>query len=147
MESRHMPQRIAVVAEGDANTPDCWSGSGQRFVSALRAAGAQVDVYDAELRSWPKALVAALSFHPSRWRQRYGNGAVPYTVRSARIRRALRGSGRVYDAIVQIGATFVIDEKTRRGAPYVVYCDSNLAHARKAGPYAAASRLSAGEVA
>src|SRR5689334_12749122 len=144
-----MPLRIAVVAEGDANTPDCWSGSGQRFVGALRAAGAHVDVYDAELHSWPKAVVAALTYHPtrSRWRQRYGNGALPYAVRSARVRRALRASATVYDAIIQIGATFVVDEKARRGAPYIIYCDSNLAHARKAGPFAAASRLSSDEVA
>jgi alpha-maltose-1-phosphate synthase len=143
-----MSLRLAVVAEGDANSADCWSGSGQRFVASLREAGVHVDVYDAELRSWAKRVVAAVTYHPtrSRWRQRYGLGAVPHAVRSAQVSRALRRSAIAYDAIIQIGATFLIDPEVRRGAHYIVYCDSNLAHARKAGAYAAAGKLTPQEV-
>lgn len=143
-----MSLRVAFVAEGDANTPDCWSGSGRSFVQALRATGTQVDIFNAELTSWRRALAAALTYHPSRarWRQRYGLSAVPFRARSARVARALLDAGISYDAVVQVGATFAIDTVARRGAPYVLYCDSNLAYARRGAPFSAASRLAPGEL-
>ena len=75
-----MRPHIAFVAEGDSNTADCWSGSGRKFVEALRDAGARVDIYDAELKSWSRAAAAALTYHPTRkrWQQRYGLGWVPF---------------------------------------------------------------------
>lgn len=139
---------LAVVAEGDANTSDCWSGSGRSFVEALRAAGARVDVYDAELKSWRRAAAAALTYHParSRWRQRYGLGTVPFVARSARVNAALAGASQTYDAIIQIGATFSISKAARRGAPYILYCDSNIAYSSRGAPYSAASKLSEEEL-
>ena len=136
--------RLAVVAEGDANTPNCWSGSGRSFVEALRAAGAHVDVYDAELKSWRRAAAAALTYHPtrSRWQQRYGLGTVPFLARSARVNTALAQASQRYDAIIQIGATFAINRTARRGAAYIVYCDSNVAYSSRGAPYSAASKLS-----
>jgi starch synthase len=143
-----MSTTIAFVAEGDANTADCWSGSGRGFVEALRGTGATVDVFDAELRSWPRAVTAALSYHPSRarWRQRYGLGSLPFRVRSGRVDHLLGAARHRYDAVVQVGATFVVGTKARRGAPYILYCDSNLAYARRGAPYSAASRLGAREL-
>jgi starch synthase len=138
---------VAVVAEGDANTADCWSGSGRSFVEALRAAGAHVDVYDAELKSWRRAAAAAMSYHPTRarWKQRYGLGAVSFAARSARVNADLCRARQAYDAIIQIGATFAISKAARRGAPCIVYCDSNIAYSSRGAPFSAASRLSAAE--
>jgi starch synthase len=139
--------RVAVVAEGDANTADCWSGSGRSFVEALRAAGAHVDVYDAELKSWRRAAAAAMTYHPTRarWKQRYGLGAVTFAARSARVNADLGRVRQRYDAIIQIGATFTISKAARRGAPCIVYCDSNIAYSSRGAPFSAASRLSANE--
>lgn len=143
-----MPLTLAVVAEGDANTTDCWSGSGRSFVEALRAAGARVDVYDAALGSWRRAAAAAMSYHPTRarWKQRYGLGTFPFAARSARVNTALGHAPQRYDAVIQIGATFAISKAARRGAPYIVYCDSNIAYSSRGAPFSAASKLSADEL-
>jgi starch synthase len=142
-----MSFKVAFVAEGDANTADCWSGSGRNFVEALRAAGIQVDVYDAELTSWPRALAAGLTYHPTRarWRQRYLLGAVPFLARSSRVGRRLTDAKLTYDAVIQVGATFSVPKSARLSAHYILYCDSNLAYARRGAPFSAASRLSRGE--
>lgn len=138
-----MSLKVAFVAEGDANTADCWSGSGRSFVDALRAAGTRVDVYNAELASWGRAIAAGLTYHPARdrWRQRYLLGTVPFMARSARVGRALLGAGARYDAVIQVGATFSVRPEVRRTTPYVLYCDSNIAYARRGAPFSSASRL------
>jgi glycosyltransferase involved in cell wall biosynthesis len=138
-----MPLTVAFVAEGDANTADCWSGSGRKFVEALRTAGIQVDVYNAELTSWSRAIVAALTFYPTRnrWQQRYALGAIPFRVRSTRVSRALSDAAVTYDAVIQVGATFSVPSSARRQAAYILYCDSNLAYALDGAPFSAASRL------
>jgi glycosyltransferase involved in cell wall biosynthesis len=143
-----MSIRVAFVAEGDANTADCWSGSGRSFVQALRSAGTQVDLYDAELTSWRRAIAAGLTYHPTRerWRQRYALGAVPFLARSARVGRALADAKVRYDAVIQVGATFELRGVAQAGAPYVLYCDSNLAYARRGAPFSAASRLGTREL-
>ena len=144
-----MSLTVAFVAEGDANTSDCWSGSGERFVRALRDRGVKVDIYDAEVRSWTRALMALLSFHPSRdrWRQRYGLGPIPFHARSARVNSLLRRAAVPYDAVIQIGGTFEVSAAHRPAGGYVLYCDANLAFARRGAPFSAASRLHAGELA
>jgi glycosyltransferase involved in cell wall biosynthesis len=143
-----MSLRLAFVAEGDANTADCWSGSGRSFVRALRAAGTQVDLYNAELASWPRLMAAGLTYHPTRerWRQRYLLGTVPFLARSARVSKALIDSKVGYDAVIQVGATFMVRESARRAASYILYCDSNLAYARRGAPFSAASKLAAREL-
>lgn len=140
--------RVAFVAEGDANTADCWSGSGRSFVQALRAAGLEVDLYNAELASWPRAIAAGLTYHPSRerWRQRYLLGAVPFLTRSGGASRALAKARVGYDAVIQVGATFAVRKAARRDAHYILYCDSNLAYARRGAPFSAASRLNPREL-
>lgn len=142
-----MSFKVAVVAEGDANTADCWSGSGRNFVEALRATGVQVDVYDAELTSWRRVLAAGLTYHPTRarWRQRYLLGAVPFLARSARVGRSLLDANLTYDAVIQVGATFSVPKTAQLAAHYILYCDSNLAYARRGAPFSAASSLSHGE--
>ena len=138
-----MTPKVAFIAEGDANTADCWSGSAEKFVTALRCAGVSVDTYDAALDSWPRAVAAMLSYHPTRlrWRQRYGLGAVPFLARSMRVDRALTARTRDYDAVIQVGATFAVGRGRRLDTPYILYCDSNVAHSRRGAPYSAASRL------
>jgi starch synthase len=140
--------KVAFVAEGDANTADCWSGSGQSFVRALREAGLHVDVFNAELGAWPRAITAGITYHPrrDRWRQRYLLGSVPFFVRSARVSRTIFEAARDYDAIIQVGATFAVRKEARGGARYVLYCDSNLAYAQRGAPFSAASRLAPREV-
>jgi len=144
-----MSPTVAFVAEGDAHTADCWSGSGRRFVEAVREAGVGVDLYNAELGSWRRALVGALSYRPSRarWRQTYHIGALPFLVRSARTSRALAVRQDKYDAVIQVGATFLIDAAARGGAPYILYCDSNIAYSKRGAPFSAAGKLSQREYA
>jgi glycosyltransferase involved in cell wall biosynthesis len=48
--------------------------------------------------------------------------------------------------VIQVGATFEVSESARRGAPYIVYCDSNLAYARRGAPFSGASRLNRREL-
>src|SRR5437763_345024 len=140
--------RDAFVAEGDANTADCWSGSGRSFVQALRRSGLDVDVYNAELSSWSRAVAAGLTYHPrrDRWRQRYILGGVPFAARSAAVGRALTKAGVLYEAIIQVGATFEVRKSSRLRAEYILYCDSNLAYARRGAPFSAASRLTMREL-
>jgi len=140
--------KVAFVAEGDANTADCWSGSARSFVRALREGGVQVDVFDAELGSWPRAFTAGVTYHPrrERWRQRYLLGSLPFLVRSTRLSRAIIHSGTSYDAVIQVGANFAVSEEARSRVPYILYCDSNLAYARRGAPYSAASKLAPREL-
>ena len=138
-----MPLTIAVVAEGNANTTACWSGSGKTFVDALRAEGVKVDAYDVELRTWRRALTAIWTFHPNRarWRQRYLLGACSFRARSWLADRLIATSATAYDAVLQFGATFATGVTARRGAPSVLYCDGNVAIARRGAPYSGASSL------
>ena len=146
-----MAPSIALVAEGDAETTDCWSGSAKAFVGALRSRGASVDVIDVEPRSWRRALAAGFSVRLDRrhWRQRYELGAPSFALKSSAASAAigrLRRRGGGYDAIVQIGGTFLVSERVRGATPYVVYSDSNIRHALRGAPYSGASALAPAEV-
>ena len=146
-----MAPSIALVAEGDAETADCWSGSAKAFVDALRRHGASVDVIDVEPRSWRRALAAGISVHPDRrrWRQRYSLGGASFAIKSTAAAsglRARRRAGARYDAIVQIGATFLVSEEARGDAAYVVYADGNIRFALRGAPFSGASRLAPAEV-
>ena len=146
-----MAPSIALVAEGDAETPDCWSGSAKAFVDALRRRGAGVDVIDVEPRSWRRALAAGISVRLDRrhWRQRYELGAPSFALKSSAASAALgrlQRRGAAYDAIVQIGGTFLVSDRVRASAPYIVYSDSNIRHALRGAPYSGASSLAPAEV-
>lgn len=140
-----MPLRVAFIAEGDAETRDCWSGLAQQFVRALRAEGLAVDVFNAEPRGVTRAAAAAFSFavDKARWRQRYLLGGPSFAVKSTAVSKQLRGSGVTYDAIIQIGATFLVREQARHGAPVIIYADGNAAYARRGAPFASISSLPA----
>lgn len=145
-----MAPSIALIAEGDADTPDCWSGCAKGFVDALRRQGARVDVIDVEPRSWRRVLAAGISVHPDRrrWRQRYRMGGASFALKSAAAGAALearRRSGARYDAVIQVGATFVVPEAVRERATYVVYADANIRFALKGSPFSGASRLAPAE--
>lgn len=147
-----MAPSIALVAEGNAETTDCWSGSAMAFVEALRRRGASVDVIDVEPRSWRRALAAGISVHPDRrrWRQRFALGGASFAIKSAAASSALaarRRRGARHDVVVQIGATFLVPEEARTGAAYVVYADGNIHFALRGAPFSGASRLAPAEVA
>ena len=146
-----MALTLALVAEGNAETTDCWSGSAKAFVAALRRTGARVDVFDVEPRSWRRALAAGVSVRLNRrhWRQRYELGAPSFALKSSAASAAIgrmRRRGTEYDAIIQIGGTFLVAERARGTTPYIVYSDSNIRHALRGAPYSGASSLSPDEV-
>ena len=60
------PPRLALVAEGDAETKDCWSGSAMSFVRALRRRGAEVVTVDAEPHSLGRLALALRTFRVDR---------------------------------------------------------------------------------
>jgi len=134
---------IAFVAEGNADTVDCWSGCAQGFVKALRLRGARVQALNAELRDWRRWSVAAGSFHPtwSRWCRRFSLGAMAFRAKSAAAARALRSAPDRFDAVIQIGATFAIPPELTQGVPHVIYADSNVRYAWRGRPYSGVSAL------
>lgn len=134
--------RLAIVAEGDANTRDCWSGCALGFVSAVRRAGHEVVAIDAELRGATRLAAAGLAFHPDlgKWKERFRLGPVPFRARSLIALRGLRHT-LPCDAVVQVGATFLLPRASLQGAPYVVFCDSNIAQARRGSPWSSATNL------
>jgi alpha-maltose-1-phosphate synthase len=138
---------VAIIAEGDANNSDCWSGSGRSFVLALRRLGTDVLVVNTALTGAPRAVSGLLSFHPDRrrWHQRFELGRTGFWLRSRQAAAAVRRLGPRLDAVVQIGATFLLPPAARGPAPYIVYCDSNIRHALRGRPYSGASHLLAGE--
>ena len=133
--------RIAIVAEGNAETRQSWSGSAFGLLSALRRAGHEVTAIDVELGGIRRTLAAALAFHPRRvtWRERFRLGNSSFRIRS-RLAEAQLRRGR-FDAVIQIGATFALSARARQGAAYVVYCDSNIAQALRGRPYSNATGL------
>jgi glycosyltransferase involved in cell wall biosynthesis len=146
-----MALSLALVAEGNAETTDCWSGSAKAFVSALRRNGARVDVFDVEPRSWRRALAAGVSVRLNRrhWRQRYELGAPSFALKSSTASAAIgrmQRRGAAYDAIIQIGGTLLVAEHARGATPYIVYSDSNIRHALRGAPYSGASSLAPAEV-
>jgi len=61
------------------------------------------------------------------------------------VSRAIARSGVDYDAIIQIGATFSVAKGPRGRAKYAIYCDGNVAIARRGAPYSGASKLTEDE--
>src|SRR5258705_6652784 len=132
--------RLAFVAEGDAETKDCWSGCAQGFVAALRRGGAHVDVVNAELRGWRRWMAAGASWHPDRrrWRQRFTLGERAGALKTAVTASALRHRSAPYHAIIQAGATFGIPRAASGGAVRGLYAHSNVRHAARGRPFSGA---------
>lgn len=135
--------RIAFVAEGDAETIQCWSGCAREFVSALRRCGAHVDVINAELAGWARWRVAAAAWHPrrDRWRQGFALGDAAANHKAAAAAAALGRRAEPYDAIIQAGATFEIPRGVTANAVRILYADANIRFASRGRPFSGVSRL------
>lgn len=138
--------RIAVVCEGDAESPDrAWSGIVYSVVRELRALGHVVIPVDAELYGTRRVLAAARSFSPdrARWKARFHFGGAAFEARSRRAAAAFRRIRGDVDAILQIGATFRTPGAGTH--PYAVYCDWNMATTirHRASPFSAARQIPA----
>lgn len=122
--------RIAVVCEGDAESPDkAWSGIVFSLVRELRAIGHPVLTLDSELYGARRVVVAARSWAADRerWKAQYLFGGAAFEARSRRAEAAFRTIAGEVDVILQVGATF---RPPGRGShPHCVYCDWNMATA------------------
>lgn len=140
-----------LLCEGDPTTRDSWSGSSNSLLNHLREAGHTVYSGNVELSGWSRYLAAAGTFSPNidRWRTRFRLGRIPFRLRSRRAQRELvrrDGRGGPIESVLQIGATF--DVNPSGGVSKLLYCDSNIAMARRlsASNFSHASRLSETEV-
>lgn len=126
------PLRLAFVAEGDANTRDCWSGCAKGFVTALRNLGVDVTAVDAEPKSWTRRLLALRTVRPNvrSWRAAYAFGGAAFRTRSALALAGVRPLLEDVDAVIQAGATFSIPGADL-GLPVVVYLDANVRMAER----------------
>lgn len=100
--------RILLMAEGDPETNDSWSGTSRRIVGGLRLAGHVVKTADCELKGLRRLSALALTWHPSRprWWVRYHLGSVGFRERSALAQAAVDAHPDI-DLIIQVGATFL----------------------------------------
>ena len=135
--------RLLFVAEGDAETRDCWSGCALGFVEGLRSRGAEVQTVNLELTGWRKYWVAARTYGPSRprWAWRFRLGEEAFRHRSLVGAEALGRLGGDWDAIIQAGAPALLPRRARGQAPYVIYCDANLRFAERGRPYSGITSL------
>ena len=116
--------RLLLLAEGDAERWDSWSGSTKSVVDQLRAVGHDVATFDVDLYGPARWMVAARTVSPDRrrWGVRYHLANPGFRARSRHAERAIaEHSGRL-DCVLQIGATFGPSARL----PYAVFCDSNI---------------------
>jgi len=118
--------RILLLAEGNPETWDSWSGSSRGLLRALRAQGHDViagDVSEPAWRQWPNIL---RNWVPDRrhWAARYHFGPIGFRNRGRRAEALLARHAGDIDAVLQIGATF--DALRWADRPGFVYCDSNV---------------------
>jgi len=127
------PIRFLLLAEGDAETNDSWSGSSKSIVDHLRRRGHRVHVGNVELGGAGKWIAAAatFSFDRQRWRSKYRIADAAFRLRSDRAARLVDRYAADTDVVLQIGATF--DSRApKRGIPSLVICDSNIRMAQDA---------------
>jgi glycosyltransferase involved in cell wall biosynthesis len=123
--------KLLVLAEGDAERWESWSGSTKSLVDHLREGGHEVVTADVDLYGRARWLGAARTFSPNRkrWGVKYHLAGSAYRVRSRRAARAIAAQPAGLDCVLQIGATF---EPIARGTvPYAVFCDSNIRMAQE----------------
>jgi glycosyltransferase involved in cell wall biosynthesis len=118
--------RLLLLAEGDAERWDSWSGSTKSVVDHLRAAGHEVVTADVDLYGKARWLAAAQGFSPNRtrWGVKYHLADHAYRARSRRAAHAIAAHSGRLDCVLQIGATF--EPRARAKLPYGVFCDSNI---------------------
>jgi alpha-maltose-1-phosphate synthase len=138
------PIRFLLLAEGDAETNDSWSGSSKSIVDHLRRRGHRVQVGNVELGGVGKwvAAGASFSFDRQRWRSKYRIGDAGFRLRSDRAARFVERHVANTDVILQIGATFE-SRASKRGVHTLVICDSNIRMAQDASalPYTEAGLI------
>jgi glycosyltransferase involved in cell wall biosynthesis len=117
---------LLLLAEGDAERWDSWSGSTKSVVDHLRASGHDIVTADVDLYGPARWLAAARIFSPNRkrWGVRYHLTDPAYRARSWRAARAIAMHPGRLDCILQIGATF--EPGDHGNLPYAVFCDSNI---------------------
>lgn len=116
--------RILLLAEGNPETWDSWSGSTRGLVRALRALGHEVipgDVSESAGHRWAN-LLRTWAPDRRRWAARYHFGVAGFRSRGRRARALVARHADEIDAVLQIGATFNAFCANRPG---FVYCDSN----------------------
>ena len=133
------PSVVPFLAEGNPESDTSFSGSSRRLVEQLRRLGLTVVGVDVDLRGAGRALAAAMSFSPDRfrWWVRFHLNETPYYLRSLRARKAMSALGRHPSFIFQVGATFEPPQ-----APFVLYCDSNISLAMRHPEFSEARALS-----
>ena len=120
-----MPPRLVGLSQGDPHSARTNSGVAKFLYDALERRYEMVGRYSVELTRPQRALVAALTFHPSRarWRGRYyWHRALANRMRSRNAAARLRELDGRMDLAVQIFSLF-----QSRGVPYVLYTDNTLA--------------------
>lgn len=140
--------RILLACEGNAETPDSWSGVSQSLVQHLRAAGHSVRSVDVDVRGVSRAWLALRTASRSRrrWSVRFHLGPRGFRERSRRFAALLRPFADQTDIVLQIGATF--SAPPALGIPLVLFCDSNIEISRTGiAGFSEASVLSATEIA
>jgi alpha-maltose-1-phosphate synthase len=122
---------ILLLAEGDAERWDSWSGSTKSVVDHLRAIGHRVTTADVDLYGPARWLAALPDFSPNRkrWGVKYHLGERGYRERSRRAERAIAAHPDRLDFILQVGATFELPGPAR--VPYALFCDSNIQMSRE----------------
>jgi len=136
---------LLLLVEGDAELISAaGSGSAHAVLDHLRRQGHKVATSDVDLKGAMRALAAGVTFSPTRkrWSVKYHLGAVPFRLRSRNAEGAVRQRMPTLDAIIQYGATF---SARAAGAPYFLYCDSNV-HISRDDPHAWAAQLGPAEV-
>ena len=136
---------ILLLAEGDPETLDSWSGSSQALLRELRARGHTASGRDVTEPGWARLAAIAAGWSPrrERWAARYHFGAIGFQARTAQAAKGLRSATPAPDAIIQIGATF--DGLRSAGVPGFLYCDGNARTAARNAPYGQVAALSPAE--
>jgi glycosyltransferase involved in cell wall biosynthesis len=133
---------LLLLAEGDAEGWNSWSGSSHSILVALRSLGCTVRSADVEMSgpvAWlPKAL--AFSWPRRRWAQRFHLGAPSFRARSRRAQALVRTHR---GPILQVGATF--DAAPLEGRSLYCFCDANAAFAAGGGRFGPVSHLTESE--
>jgi len=129
---------LALVTVGDPASPTTWSGTTAGVLSALRDLGVRTHPIDLKLP--PGLEQALLVAGAARTRNRFDaeSAALTVRVRSALLRRRLRGLK--LDGVVQVGSTFQVPAHI----PYVTLEDMTLR--QSVGVHPVFGRMSPGAI-
>lgn len=125
---------IVGLCQGEPFNPLTWSGSNREIFLALRNRGLLADVVDVEVRGLRRYVNALreYSFDKKVWRHNFLKSPRQFEARSRNAQKALETSGRLPDAVLQIGAMFD-GTAGHRELPLYCYLDSNCALSARGG--------------